>query len=112
MSAWSESRAGSRRSGSPPRSRSTPGPRRCAPRASRASGFRVSVEQLDAALTPRTKVLLFVSPSNPTGAVYPADEVAAIGRFASDRGLWVVTDEIYEHLTFGSHRFASMPTLV
>ena len=77
-----------------------------------ASGFRVTVEQLDAACTPRTKVLLFVSPSNPTGAVYPPEEVEAIGRWALERGIWVVTDEIYEHLTFGEHRFSSMPTLV
>jgi aspartate aminotransferase len=77
-----------------------------------ASGFRVTIGQLDAALTPRTKALLFVSPSNPTGAVYPPDEVEAIGRWAVERGIWVITDEIYEHLTFGEHRFSSMPTLV
>jgi aspartate/methionine/tyrosine aminotransferase len=76
------------------------------------AGFRVTVDQLDAALTPRTKALLFVSPSNPTGAVYPPEEVEAIGRWAADRGVWVVTDEIYEHLTFGDHTFSSMPTLV
>jgi len=75
-------------------------------------GFRVTVEQLDAACTDRTKVLLFVSPSNPTGAVYPPAEVEAIGRWAADRGLWVVTDEIYEHLTFGDHEFSSIVTLV
>ncbi|MCU1428268.1 MAG: aspartate/tyrosine/aromatic aminotransferase [Actinomycetia bacterium] len=77
-----------------------------------SSGFRVSVEQLDAACTDRTKVLLFVSPSNPTGAVYPAEEVQAIGEWARDRGIFVVTDEIYEHLTYGEHRFSSMPELV
>ncbi len=75
-------------------------------------GFRVTVDQLDAAWTPRTKALLFVSPSNPTGAVYPPAEVEAIGRWAVDRGVWVITDEIYEHLTYGSHRFTSMPVLV
>ncbi|MET0726997.1 MAG: pyridoxal phosphate-dependent aminotransferase [Acidimicrobiales bacterium] len=77
-----------------------------------SSGFRVTVEQLDAAVTDRTKVLMFVSPSNPTGAVYPVSEVETIGRWAVERGIWVVTDEIYEHLTYGEHRFASMPTLV
>ncbi len=77
-----------------------------------ASGFRVTVEQLDAARTPRTKALLFVSPSNPTGAVYPPDAVAAIGRWAADAGLWVVTDEIYEHLVYGDARFVSMPAVV
>jgi aspartate aminotransferase len=77
-----------------------------------AVGFRVTVEQLDAACTARTKALLFVSPSNPTGAVYPPPEVEAIGRWAVERGLWVLTDEIYQHLTFGDHEFSSMPVLV
>lgn len=76
------------------------------------TGFRVTVDQLEAALTPRTKVLLFVSPDNPSGSVYPPEEVAAIGRWAVERGVWVITDEIYEHLTYGPHRFTSMPTLV
>jgi aspartate aminotransferase len=76
------------------------------------TGFRVTVDQLEAALTPRTKVLLFVSPDNPSGSVYPPEEVEAIGRWAVERGVWVITDEIYEHLTYGPHRFASMPTLV
>jgi aspartate/methionine/tyrosine aminotransferase len=75
-------------------------------------GFRASVEQLEAARTPRTKALLFVSPSNPTGAVHRRDEVEAIGRWAVEHGLWVVTDEIYEHLVYGEHRFHSMPALV
>src|SRR6266571_4645054 len=73
------------------------------------TGYRVSVADLEAACTPRTKVLLFVSPSNPTGAVYPPDEVAEIGRWAAGRGLWVITDEIYEHLVYGTARFASIP---
>jgi aspartate/methionine/tyrosine aminotransferase len=73
------------------------------------SGFRASVADLDAARTPRTKVLMFVSPSNPTGAVYPPEQVAEIGRWAAERGLWVVTDEIYEHLVYGGTRFASIP---
>jgi aspartate/methionine/tyrosine aminotransferase len=77
-----------------------------------ATGFRVSLDQLEAARTPRTKALLFVSPSNPTGAVYPADEVEAIGRWALEHGIWIVTDEIYEHLTYDGHTFSSMPGLV
>jgi aspartate/methionine/tyrosine aminotransferase len=76
------------------------------------TGFRVTVDQLDAAVTDRTKAVMFVSPSNPTGAVYPVEEVEAIGRWAVDRGIWVITDEIYEHLTYGEHRFSSMPELV
>jgi len=77
-----------------------------------ADGFHVRVEALEAAVTDATKVLLFVSPNNPTGAVATPDEVAAIGRFALDRGLWVVTDEIYEHLVYGGRRFTSMPVAV
>jgi aspartate aminotransferase len=77
-----------------------------------ATEFRVTVEQLEAARTPSTKAMFFVSPSNPTGAVYPPAEVEAIGSWALDRGVWVITDEIYEHLTYGQHRFASMPGLV
>ena len=76
------------------------------------TGFRVTVDQLDAACTPRTKVLLFVSPSNPTGAVYPREEIEAIGRWAVDRGLWVVTDEIYEHLVYAPATHHSMPVVV
>jgi aspartate aminotransferase len=76
------------------------------------TGFRVSVDQLEAARTDATKVLLFVSPSNPTGSVYPESEVRAIGEWALEHDLWVVTDEIYEHLTYGDHRFTSMPTVV
>jgi aspartate/methionine/tyrosine aminotransferase len=76
------------------------------------SGYRATVEQLEAARTPRTKVLVFVSPSNPTGAVYSPAEVRAIGEWALARGLWVVTDEIYEHLVYGDAEFSSMPVLV
>ena len=76
------------------------------------SGFQVTIDQLDAAYTDRTKVLLFVSPDNPSGAVYPPAVVEAIGEWAVEKGVWVITDEIYEHLTYGNHEFASMPTLV
>jgi aspartate aminotransferase len=76
------------------------------------SGFRVTVAELEAARTPRTKALLFCSPSNPTGAVYPPQEVEAIGRWAVEHGVWVITDEIYEHLVYGDATFSSMPTLV
>ena len=72
------------------------------------TGFRATVDQLEAAWTERTKVLLFVSPSNPTGAVYPPSEVREIGRWAQSKGLWVVTDEIYEHLVYGDARFSSI----
>ncbi len=76
------------------------------------SGFRATAEQLEAAATERTKVLLFVSPSNPTGAVYPREAMAEIGRLAAERGWWVVTDEIYEHLVYGSAEHHSMPVVV
>jgi aspartate aminotransferase len=71
-------------------------------------GFRVSVEQLEEHLTPRTKALLFVSPSNPTGAVYTEALMAEIGSWAAERGIWVVSDEIYEKFTYGEARFHSM----
>jgi aspartate aminotransferase len=77
-----------------------------------ATEFRVSIEQLEAARTPRTKALFFVSPGNPSGAVYPPAEVEAIGRWALETGVWVLSDEIYEHLTYDGHRFTSMPGLV
>ena len=76
-----------------------------------SSGYLVSLDQLEAARTPRTKVLLFCSPSNPTGAVYPPEQVAAIGRWAAEQGLWVITDEIYEHLVYGTARHVSMPVV-
>ena len=76
------------------------------------TGYRASVEQLEAARTAKTKMLVFVSPSNPTGAVYSPAEVKAIGQWALENGLWVVTDEIYEHLVYGDAEFSSMPVLV
>ncbi|GLZ12348.1 aminotransferase [Actinomadura sp. NBRC 104425] len=80
--------------------------------ADETTGYRVTVDQLEAARTERTKVLLFVSPSNPTGAVYTRDQIEEIGRWAYEHGLWVITDEIYEHLVYGDARFHSMPVLV
>jgi aspartate/methionine/tyrosine aminotransferase len=76
------------------------------------TGYLASVEQLEAARTERTKAVLFVSPSNPTGAVYSPEQVAEIGRWAAEHDLWVVTDEIYEHLTYGDAVFASIATAV
>jgi aspartate aminotransferase len=72
------------------------------------SGYLATVEQLDAARTDRTKVLLFVSPSNPTGAVYPPVQVQAIGAWAKQHDLWVITDEIYEHLVYGDAQMESI----
>ncbi|MGH8993857.1 MAG: pyridoxal phosphate-dependent aminotransferase [Acidimicrobiia bacterium] len=77
-----------------------------------ATGFRTSVEQLDELRTDRTQALLFVSPSNPTGALYPPEEVEAIGRWAADAGLWVVADEMYEHLVYDGRTAVSMPVAV
>jgi aspartate/methionine/tyrosine aminotransferase len=76
------------------------------------TSFKVTVDQLEAAYTDRTKAILFVSPDNPSGAVYTAAETTAIGEWALERGVWVITDEIYEHLTYGPHRFSSIPVLV
>jgi aspartate/methionine/tyrosine aminotransferase len=75
-------------------------------------GYLTSVDQLEEHCTERTKVLLFVSPSNPTGAVYPPEQVAEIAKWALGRGLWVITDEIYEHLVYGAARFSSIPVAV
>src|SRR5690242_10677699 len=73
--------------------------------------YKVTVEQLEAARTERSKVLLFVSPSNPTGAVYTADEIRAIGSWVEEHDLWVLTDEIYEHLVYDGVETGSMPVL-
>ena len=76
-----------------------------------STNFTVTVDQLEAATTDRTKMLIFVSPSNPTGAVSTAAQTEAIAAWAAERGIWVMTDEIYEHLVYGSARFHSMPVL-
>ncbi|MFC7496555.1 MULTISPECIES: pyridoxal phosphate-dependent aminotransferase [unclassified Nocardioides] len=73
--------------------------------------YKVTVEQLEAARTDRTKVLLFVSPSNPTGSVYTADEIRAIGAWVEEHELWVLTDEIYEHLVYDGIDTGSLPVL-
>ncbi|TPW77376.1 pyridoxal phosphate-dependent aminotransferase [Schumannella soli] len=70
--------------------------------------YLVTVEQLEAARTERTKVLLFVSPSNPTGSVYSPEQTAAIGAWAEEHGLWVISDEIYQNLTYDGVRAASI----
>jgi aspartate aminotransferase len=70
--------------------------------------YLVTVDQLEAARTPRSKVLLFVSPSNPTGAVYTPDQVRAIGEWADSHGLWIVADEIYQNLTYDGVRAVSI----
>jgi aspartate/methionine/tyrosine aminotransferase len=75
------------------------------------TGFRASVDQLEAARTPRTKALVFVSPSNPTGSVYSPDQTAAVGRWAAEHGIWVITDEIYQHLVYGDAEFSSLPVV-
>ena len=77
-----------------------------------SSGYRVQVAQLEAARTERTKVLLWCSPSNPTGAVASRAEVEEIGRWAVEHGIWVVADEIYEHLVYGAAEHVSMPVAV
>jgi aspartate/methionine/tyrosine aminotransferase len=72
------------------------------------TGYLAGVEALEAARTERTKALLFVSPSNPTGAVYPRAQVEAIGAWAASHDLWVITDEIYEHLTYAGTEMHSI----
>ncbi|GAA4065860.1 pyridoxal phosphate-dependent aminotransferase [Agromyces indicus] len=75
-------------------------------------GYLVTVDQLEAARTERTKVLLFVSPSNPTGAVYSPEQVREIGEWALEHGIWVVTDEIYQNLTYADDEGATAPRAV
>ncbi|MEN9287910.1 MAG: hypothetical protein RLZ88_580 [Actinomycetota bacterium] len=74
--------------------------------------YMVTVEQLEAARTPRSKVLLFCSPSNPTGSVYSREQVEAIGRWAYENGMWVITDEIYQNLVYGGNRAVSITEAV
>ena len=76
------------------------------------SGFKVTIADLERYATARTKLLVFVSPSNPTGAVYSRAEIEEIGRYALARGWWVLTDEIYEHLVYGEATQHSMPVVV
>lgn len=80
--------------------------------ADESTGYLVTVDQLEAARTERTKALLFNSPSNPTGAVYTREQIAEIGRWADERGIWVVTDEIYEHLVYDGAENHSLPVVV
>ncbi|MFN3948075.1 pyridoxal phosphate-dependent aminotransferase [Microbacterium sp.] len=70
--------------------------------------YKVTVAQLEAARTDKTTVLVFVSPSNPTGSVYTAEETAEIGRWALEHGIWVITDEIYQNLTYEGVRAVSI----
>ncbi|HEX3590948.1 MAG TPA: pyridoxal phosphate-dependent aminotransferase, partial [Pseudonocardiaceae bacterium] len=80
--------------------------------ADESTNYLVTVEQLEGARTEKTKVLLFCSPSNPTGSVYTTEQVEAIGRWALDNGIWVITDEIYEHLVYDGVEAVSMPVVV
>lgn len=79
---------------------------------SEASGFKVTVDQLEAERNERTKAVLFVSPSNPTGSVHSQEEIRTIGEWAAQHGLWVVTDEIYQHLVYGDAEHHSLPVVV
>jgi aspartate aminotransferase len=74
--------------------------------------YLVTVEQLEAARTPRTKVLLFVSPSNPTGAVYSPEQTKEIGEWADSHGLWVISDEIYQNLVYDGVEAVSIASAV
>ena len=79
--------------------------------ANEANGFRITVDELERARTPKTRMLVFVSPTNPTGAVVRPDDVASIGRWAAEHDIWVLCDEIYEHLTYGDAKSVSMPVV-
>jgi len=72
------------------------------------TGYRMTLAQLEAAWTPRTRMLVHVSPANPTGAVYPPAEVAAIGQWAAERGVMVMSDDIYRELVYGDAVFTPL----
>ena len=80
--------------------------------ADETQNYLVSVEQLETARTPKTKALLFCSPSNPTGSVYPPEQVKAIGEWALKHKIWIISDEIYEHLLYDGAKAPSLPVLV
>ncbi|MSZ46061.1 MAG: aminotransferase class I/II-fold pyridoxal phosphate-dependent enzyme [Actinobacteria bacterium] len=80
--------------------------------ADETQNYLVTVEQLEAARTPKTKAILFCSPSNPTGSVYSPEQVKAIGEWALAHGIWVISDEIYEHLLYDGATAPSLPVLV
>ena len=80
--------------------------------ADESQNYLVTVDQLEAARTPKTKALLFCSPSNPTGSVYSAEQVKAIGQWALAHGIWVISDEIYEHLLYDGATAPSLPVVV
>ena len=80
--------------------------------ADESQNYLVTVDQLEAARTPKTKALLFCSPSNPTGSVYSAEQVKAIGKWALTHGIWVISDEIYEHLLYDGATAPSLPVVV
>jgi aspartate/methionine/tyrosine aminotransferase len=80
--------------------------------ADESQNYLVTVDQLEAARTPKTKALLFCSPSNPTGSVYSAAQVKAIGEWALAHGIWIISDEIYEHLLYDGATAPSLPVVV
>jgi len=80
--------------------------------ADESQNYLVTVEQLEAARTPKTKALLFCSPSNPTGSVYSPEQAKAIGEWAVKNNVWVISDEIYEHLLYDGAKAPSLPVLV
>ena len=80
--------------------------------ADESQNYLVTVEQLEAARTPKTKALLFCSPSNPTGSVYSPEQAKAIGEWALRNNVWVISDEIYEHLLYDGATAPSLPVLV
>lgn len=79
--------------------------------ADESTGYRVTVEQLERARTAKTSMLVFCSPANPTGAVYTREEIQAIGEWATEHELWVISDEIYEHMVYGDAEFHSLPVV-
>ncbi|MFM7979601.1 MAG: aminotransferase class I/II-fold pyridoxal phosphate-dependent enzyme, partial [Candidatus Fonsibacter sp.] len=76
------------------------------------TNYKINVNDLEKAYTNKTKMLIFVSPSNPTGTVYTPEEVKEIGQWALSKNIWVMTDEIYQHLIYEGSQFSSIVGLV
>ncbi|MCE2527312.1 MAG: pyridoxal phosphate-dependent aminotransferase [Actinomycetia bacterium] len=80
--------------------------------ADQGTGFQITIDQLERAVTDRTKALIFVSPSNPTGAVYSRTKVQELAEWAAERGIWVIADEIYEHFVYDDAEFSSIASFM
>ncbi len=75
------------------------------------NGWKITPEEFENAMTPRTKMIILTTPHNPTGTVYTEDELRALGQIAVDEDILIIADEIYEHLVYGETKHVSMAAL-